>query len=56
MRNVLIGCVVAGAVIGAFAIGMVIQDSEPDGPAEEAGAALDDAVRELGGALEDAAN
>ena len=43
MKPVTIGILVAAAVIVAFVVGT--QFVEPDGPAEEAGEAIDDVMR-----------
>ncbi len=56
MRNVAIGGAVAAAVIIAFVVGMSLDAPEPEGPAEAAGEALDEAVRDLGDAVDGAAD
>lgn len=56
MKPVTIGAVVAIAVIGAFALGALFVEEQRQGPAEEIGAAIDDAASDIGAAVESATN
>lgn len=56
MRPVVIGGLVALLIVGAFAIGMTMQDADSEGPGERLGSALDEAAGDLQRGVEDAAD
>ncbi len=51
---ILLGLAVAAVVIGAFLVGWKIHQDQNTGPAERFGEALDDAAKELEGAIKQA--